>query len=93
MDALQDKRQVRQQDRRHVRRQETIEEILAAAVDLMARDGVAGMSLSAVARAVGMKPPSIYEYSRQNQRFTTPFCPRRRAAPGHGCRRQQSGAS
>lgn len=50
------------QDRRHVRRQETIEEILAAAVELMARDGVAGMSLSAVARAVGMKPPSIYEY-------------------------------
>lgn len=62
MDALQDKRQVTQQDRRHVRRQETIEEILAAAVDLMARDGVAGMSLSSVARAVGMKPPSIYEY-------------------------------
>lgn len=50
------------QDRRHVRRHETIEEILAAAVDLMARDGVAGMSLSAVACAVGMKPPSIYEH-------------------------------
>lgn len=49
-------------DRRQLRRQATIEEILAAAVKLMARDGVAGMSLSAVARAVGMKPPSIYEY-------------------------------
>ncbi len=54
MDAL--------QDRRHARRQATIEEILAAAVELMSRDGVAGMSLSAVARAVGMKPPSLYVY-------------------------------
>ncbi|MGO2541913.1 TetR/AcrR family transcriptional regulator [Specibacter sp. AOP5-B1-6] len=49
-------------DRRQLRRQATIEEILAAAVKLMARDGVAGMSLSGVARAVGMKPPSLYEY-------------------------------
>ncbi|MFQ4147571.1 TetR/AcrR family transcriptional regulator [Arthrobacter sp. LAPM80] len=50
------------QDRRAARRQATIEEILAAAVKLMARDGVAGMSFSGVARAVGMKPPSLYEY-------------------------------
>ncbi|WP_104088951.1 TetR/AcrR family transcriptional regulator [Arthrobacter sp. GMC3] len=49
-------------DRRAVRRQATVEEILAAALGLMERDGVAGMSLSAVARAVGMKPPSLYEY-------------------------------
>lgn len=34
----------------------------AATVELMARDGVAGMSLSAVARTVGMKQPSLYEY-------------------------------
>lgn len=32
------------------------------AVKLMARDGVAGLSLSAVARGVGMKPPSLYGY-------------------------------
>jgi AcrR family transcriptional regulator len=50
------------QDRRKARRVATLEDILAAALELMARDGVAGMSLSAVARAVGMKPPSLYEY-------------------------------
>jgi len=49
-------------DRRAVRRQGTTAEILAAAVELMVHDGVAGMSLSAVARRVGMKPPSLYEY-------------------------------
>ncbi|WP_269937959.1 TetR/AcrR family transcriptional regulator [Arthrobacter sp. HY1533] len=49
-------------DRRQVRRQETVAEILAAAVRLMAQDGVAGLSLSAVARAVGMRPPSLYVY-------------------------------
>ena len=50
------------QDRRKARRDTTIGEILGAAVELMARDGVAGMSLSAVARRVGMRPPSLYEY-------------------------------
>lgn len=50
------------QDRRTACRQATIEEILAVAVDLMARDGVAGLSLSAVARGAGMKPPSLYGY-------------------------------
>ncbi|MCQ9165778.1 MULTISPECIES: TetR/AcrR family transcriptional regulator [unclassified Arthrobacter] len=49
-------------DRRRVGRDTTMGEILGAAVELMARDGVAGMSLSAVARRVGMKPPSLYEY-------------------------------
>ncbi len=49
-------------DRRTLRRHSTQEVILAAAVQLMARDGVAGMSLSAVARSVGMQPPSLYEY-------------------------------
>lgn len=50
------------QDRRKVRRDAVIGEILGAAVELMARDGVAGMSLSAVARRMGMRPPSLYEY-------------------------------
>ena len=50
------------QDRRKARREATMGEILAAAVELMTRDGVAGMSLSAVARSVGMRPPSLYEY-------------------------------
>lgn len=50
------------QDRRTLRRLGTKEEILGAALELMARDGVAGLSLSSVARRVGMKPPSLYEY-------------------------------
>lgn len=49
-------------DRRHLRRQETIEQILRVSIDLMAVDGVAGLSLSAVARRIGVKPPSLYKY-------------------------------
>lgn len=48
--------------RRQQRRQDTLEEILHAALDAMGRDGVAGMSLSDVARRVGIRPPSLYEY-------------------------------
>src|SRR3954464_12118849 len=49
-------------DRRARRRQETIEEILAIAEDVMSRGGVNGLSLSEVARRLGVKPPSIYKY-------------------------------
>ncbi len=49
-------------DRRSRRRQETIDEILDVALELMAADGVAALSLSAVARRVGMQPPSLYQY-------------------------------
>ncbi|MEV6281623.1 TetR/AcrR family transcriptional regulator [Kribbella sp. NPDC051770] len=49
-------------DRRARRREQTIDEILAAAVRLMEAEGVAGLSLSAVAREVGMRPPSLYQY-------------------------------
>jgi AcrR family transcriptional regulator len=49
-------------DRRRLRREQTVAEILAVAVQAMATDGVAGMSLSDVARRVGMRPPSLYEY-------------------------------
>ncbi len=48
--------------RRQRRRQETIDEILAAAMAAMTLDGVAGLSLSDVARRVGIRPPSMYEY-------------------------------
>lgn len=48
--------------RRQRRREQTVAEILEAAVEAMAADGVAGMSLSDVARRVGMQPPSLYEY-------------------------------
>jgi AcrR family transcriptional regulator len=49
-------------DRRRRRREQTIDEILGVAVDLMAREGVAGLSLSEVARRMGIQPPSLYKY-------------------------------
>jgi AcrR family transcriptional regulator len=49
-------------DRRARRRQETIDEILAIAADVMTEEGVNGLSLSEVARRLGVKPPSIYKY-------------------------------
>ncbi len=49
-------------DRRARRRQETIEEILDIAEHLMAQDGVHALSLSEVARRLGVQPPSLYKY-------------------------------
>jgi AcrR family transcriptional regulator len=49
-------------DRRSRRRQQTIDEILAASTALMQTEGVAALSLSAVARQLGMQPPSLYQY-------------------------------
>jgi AcrR family transcriptional regulator len=49
-------------DRRARRRQETIEEILDIAEAVMTEDGVNGLSLSEVARRLGVQPPSIYKY-------------------------------
>src|SRR2546427_6017 len=49
-------------DRRARRRQETIEEILSIAEQLMTEGGVNALSLSEVARRLGVKPPSIYKY-------------------------------
>ena len=49
-------------DRRARRRQETIEEILDIAEQVMAEEGVNGLSLSEVARRLGVKPPSLYKY-------------------------------
>lgn len=49
-------------DRRARRRQETIEEILAIAGAVITEQGVNGLSLSEVARRLGVKPPSIYKY-------------------------------
>ncbi|WP_436778094.1 TetR/AcrR family transcriptional regulator [Yinghuangia sp. YIM S09857] len=49
-------------DRRSRRRAETREEILDIALDLMAEEGVAGLSLAAVARHLGIRPPSLYKY-------------------------------
>jgi AcrR family transcriptional regulator len=49
-------------DRRAVRRRETIAEILDVAVEVMAEEGVAALSLAEVARRMGMRPPSLYQY-------------------------------
>src|SRR5512146_283845 len=49
-------------DRRHLRRQQTIDEIMDVAVRLMAASGVAGLSLGEVARQVGVRTPSLYGY-------------------------------
>jgi AcrR family transcriptional regulator len=49
-------------DRRHKRREETIEELVAVAVELMAEQGAAGLSLGEVARRMGMRTPSLYSY-------------------------------
>ena len=49
-------------NRRSRRRQQTIDEILAIATDVMTEEGVNGLSLSEVARRLGVKPPSLYKY-------------------------------
>jgi AcrR family transcriptional regulator len=49
-------------DRRQRRRQETIEEVLDIAVEIMTEQGVAGLSIGEIARRVGIRPPSLYVY-------------------------------
>ena len=49
-------------DRRRRRRLETIEEVLDTAAEIMAEEGVAGLSLGEVARRMGIRPPSLYVY-------------------------------
>lgn len=49
-------------DRRAKRRQATIEEILDIAEEVMAEEGVNGLSLAEVARRLGVQPPSLYKY-------------------------------
>jgi AcrR family transcriptional regulator len=49
-------------DRRQRRRQETIEEVLDIAVEIMTEQGVAGLTIGEVARRLGIRPPSLYVY-------------------------------
>ena len=49
-------------DRRQRRRQETIEEVLDVAAELMREHGAAGISIGEVARRMGIRPPSLYVY-------------------------------
>jgi AcrR family transcriptional regulator len=53
---------VRAPDRRQLRRAETIEQLLDVAAQVMAEQGVAGLSLGEVARRMGIRPPSLYSY-------------------------------
>ena len=48
--------------RRAIRRQQTIDEILDIAEELVAAKGANGLSLSEVARRLGVQPPSLYKY-------------------------------
>lgn len=49
-------------DRRLRRRQQTIEEIVDTAIEVMTEQGVAGLSLGEVARRMGLRTPSLYVY-------------------------------
>jgi AcrR family transcriptional regulator len=49
-------------DRRQRRRQETITEVLDIAAEIMAEQGVAGLSVGEVARRMGIRTPSLYGY-------------------------------
>lgn len=48
--------------RRKQARQEIIEAILEIARDMMKKDGVGALSFNAIARELGVKPPSLYTY-------------------------------
>jgi AcrR family transcriptional regulator len=52
----------RKLNRRQRRRQATIEEIKAIARQQIAADGAANLSLSAIAREMGITPPALYRY-------------------------------
>lgn len=50
------------EERRQQYREGMIEDILAIAREMMQADGVAALSFNAIARRLGMKPPSLYTY-------------------------------
>ena len=49
-------------DRRTLRHEQTCSEILDHALQIMAEDGVAGLTMARLARAMGIRPPSLYKY-------------------------------
>jgi AcrR family transcriptional regulator len=52
----------REPDRRTRHREQTRTELLDHALRVMADDGVAGLTMARLARAMGMRPPSLYKY-------------------------------
>jgi AcrR family transcriptional regulator len=53
---------LKQKDRRQLNREAVIEDILTIAREMMQAEGVAALSFNAIARRLGMKPPSLYTY-------------------------------
>ena len=53
---------VTQSDRRLVRRRQMIEEALDTAVAIMEEAGAGGLSMSEIARRIGIRQPSLYKY-------------------------------
>jgi AcrR family transcriptional regulator len=49
-------------DRRARRREQTRSEILDHALQIMAEDGAAGLTMARLARAMDIRPPSLYKY-------------------------------
>lgn len=49
-------------ERRRQYRQSMTEDILSIAREMMQKDGVAALSFNAIARRLGMQPPSLYTY-------------------------------
>jgi AcrR family transcriptional regulator len=52
----------RRPDRRTRHREQTRSEILDHALQIMAEDGVAGLTMARLARAMDIRPPSLYKY-------------------------------
>jgi AcrR family transcriptional regulator len=48
--------------RRERKRQQTVDEILATAREIMRQEGVGGLSIHELARRMDMQPPSLYNY-------------------------------
>src|ERR1700744_4963977 len=49
-------------DRRTRHREQTLNDILDQALQVMAEDGAAGLTMARLARAMGIRPPSLYKY-------------------------------
>jgi Tetracyclin repressor-like, C-terminal domain len=66
MTAPAERDQRRPPDRRARRRAETITEILDRALAIMNEDGVAGLTMTGLARAMRIQPPSLYRRGQED---------------------------
>jgi AcrR family transcriptional regulator len=78
------------EDTRAARREATRDRILQAAWDLARRDGLAAITLRAVARQVGMRAPSLYTYfGSKNAMYDAMYAQAARDLAGTLARRPQ----